>query len=130
MLSKIFLMIGHPDETPAYYDEVAEKLKWLAADEVRLSLITPFPGTELWNSIGEDGLLTTDYSKYTTFNPVLRMKHVSPDELIRQRKRILVAYYNSREFKDHAAEKVRKNPQLDRPFQELYARLKGKGLAA
>jgi len=123
IISKVFLILGHPDETLAYYDEVVEKLKWMAPDEVRISFLTPFPGTELWNLMDHSRLLTTDYSQYTTFNPILRMKNLSPEELIEQRTRILKVYYGSEEFDRHVKAKVTANPHLNESFQEFYGTL-------
>lgn len=123
-VSKVFLIMGHPDETQEYYEDISRKLKWLAPDEVRISFLTPFPGTELWESLDKSRLLTTDYGDYTTFKPVMGMKHMSQRELVEQRESILRGYYSSGEFNQHIKEKTRAHPRLKKPFEEFISGLK------
>jgi len=120
-LSKVFLIIGHPDETPEYYGKLVEVLKTLTPDEVRISFLTPFPGTEYWNMLQqkEGGLFTTDYEQFTTFNPVLEMSHINPDELIGYRKMILKEYHSSSEFATHVQRKVAAHPRLEKSYVEF-----------
>lgn len=129
-LSKVFLIMGHPDEKIEYYNQIIEKLKWLKPDEVRISFLTPFPGTPLWNNLGnkKSELLTKNYDDYTTFKPVMRMKHISPNELINQKKRILQEYYGSEEFKNHIGKKINKNPHFEKSFDEFKLELKERDL--
>jgi anaerobic magnesium-protoporphyrin IX monomethyl ester cyclase len=122
-LSKVFLILGHPDETVDYYNQIIESLKWLKPDEVRISFLTPFPGTSLWNSLdnhSSDILLSTNYDQYTTFNPIMRMKHFLPEELEMQKLRILREYYSSSEYEQHSKEKIVENPQFERSFTEFH----------
>lgn len=130
-ISKVFLMIGHPDEKIEYYNQIIEKLKWLKPDEVRISFLTPFPGTPFWNNLNSqrpDSLLTTNYDDYTTFKPILRMKHISPEQLMEQKNRILREYYSSKEFKQHVIDKVRVSQKLKESFEEFKSDLNVKSL--
>ena len=45
MLSKAFLIIGHPAEDDDYYRHLGDYLAELGVDEIRMSFLTPFPGT-------------------------------------------------------------------------------------
>jgi len=122
-LSKVFLIVGHPNETVAYYDKVIQALKLLKPDEVRISYLTPFPGTELWKSLGdqrEELLLTKTYNDYTTFKQVMKMRHVVPEVLEMQRRRILIEYYNSDEYLRHLKYKVKANPRFEKSFSEFH----------
>ncbi|MBS3066673.1 B12-binding domain-containing radical SAM protein [Candidatus Pacearchaeota archaeon] len=126
-LTKVFLIVGHPDETVEYYDKVIDALKRLTPDEVRISYLTPFPGTELWHMLGdkrEEALLTTNYDDYTTFHQVIKMKHISPEELNKQRQRILREYYKSKEFENHVKEKLKKHPKFQSSYEEFGQELK------
>lgn len=130
-LSKVFLILGHPDETQTYYDNVIETLKQLKPDEVRISYLTPFPGTQLWNQLNGERtnlLLSTNYDDYTTFKPIIRMKHFSPEEVETQRLRILGEYYNSKEYQSHAQLKVSQNPKYEQSFAEFHELLANKGI--
>ena len=123
IISKVFLMIGHPSETTKYYNDVIRTLKELAPDEVRVSFLTPFPGTELWKTMKND-LLTEDYSLYTTFHPVLKMNCISSEQLITERKRILQEYYQSSEFYKHVNLKTRQFPFLQESYTEFIGHLR------
>lgn len=129
-LSKVFLIMGHPAETPEYYGKLVELLKTLKPDEVRISFLTPFPGTEYWNMLKQkgNGLLTDDYEQFTTFNPVLKMKHVSPKELVGYRTGILREYYTSAEFSAHVSQKTAANPHLEKSYSEFHDLLKSQGI--
>ncbi|MEK6888864.1 MAG: radical SAM protein [Nanoarchaeota archaeon] len=125
-LTKVFLMIGHPEETNEYYESLITNLKKLTPDEVRISFLTPFPGTTFWKQLANRNyeLATTDFNKYTTFNPVLRMKNMSNEEAITQRSRILREYYSSDEFRTHVANKTRRHPKFHKSYEEFAALLK------
>lgn len=126
-LSKVFLIMGHPKEKKEYYDLVINHLKRITPDEVRVSFITPFPGTEIWKSkieTEEWKLSTRDWSKYTTFNQVVNMDYLDFGELALQRRRILREYYSSPEFDRHLKEKVSTHPHLRESYQEFFEVLK------
>lgn len=126
-LSKVFLIIGHPEEKRDYYDLVIDNLKRLSPDEVRISFITPFPGTEIWKCKIESGdwkLSSRDWSKYTTFNQVINMNYLDYGELSLQRKRILREYYTSLEFEKHRKEKTSIYPHLEESYIEFLGVLK------
>lgn len=125
-LSKVFLIIGHPEEKPEYYQQLVDVLKRLTPDEVRISFLTPFPGTDYWNMLQQKKvrLLTTDYNQFTTFNPVLKMKHINSDELVSYRRKILREYYGSSEFADHVQRKVAANPHFENSLREFHDLLK------
>lgn len=130
-LSKVFLILGHPEETKEYYDRVIGALRQLKPDEVRISYLTPFPGTQLWNQLNSERpnlLLSTNYDDYTTFKPIMRMKHFSPEEVENERLRILREYYNSDEYKSHARKKISRNPRYEQSFAEFHELLTTKGI--
>jgi radical SAM superfamily enzyme YgiQ (UPF0313 family) len=127
VLSKVLLIIGHPEEKRDYYDSLINHLKILTPDEVRISFITPFPGTELWKNkvkTGEWSLTSRDWSEYTTFNQVVEMNYIGQRELDTQRRRILRAYYSSPEFERHLRNKVSANPHLEQSYKEFLEVLK------
>lgn len=122
-LSKVFLIIGHPKERRDYYDLIIQNLKRLTPDEVRISYITPFPGTEIWKSkieTSEWKLTSKNWSEYTTFQQVLEMEHSTKGELDIQRKRILKEYYSSPEFERHWKQKISANPHLEQSYREFF----------
>ena len=52
------------------------------------------------------------------------MKHISPEELNKQRQRILREYYKSKEFENHVKEKLKKHPKFQSSYEEFGQELK------
>ncbi len=119
ILSKVFLMIGHPDETMDYYRHLTEFLKRLGPDEVRLSFLTPFPGTPLWASMREQISCSIGYEDYTTFRPILQHPLFTEKELREIRKEILAGYYFSDTYMKHVQCKIDRHPHLKQSFAEF-----------
>ena len=54
---------------------------------IQVSIVTPYPGTELYRQGKEKGLiLTDDWSKYTGFYPVMRTEKLSAEDLLAAKK--------------------------------------------
>ena len=119
ILSKLFLMMGHPHETQQYHRTIGESLLKLAADEVRLSFLTPFPGTPLWKSFRH--LLSEDigYEAYTSFDPIIQHPTISHGELRRTREHILRSYYSSDRYHRRTRAKASRFPNLADGFAEF-----------
>ncbi len=73
-------ILGAPDETRAMIENTINFSVRLKTGGVQYTLLTPFPGTELWDEM-KDKLLTDDWEQFDCTHPVLRSDHLSPDEL-------------------------------------------------
>ncbi len=77
-------IIGAPMETR---EEMAATLKLalkLDPDYAQFSILTPYPGTELYEEAKARGwLLSENYDDYTAAKPVLKNAHMSPQEVAR-----------------------------------------------
>lgn len=81
-------VIGHPDETAEEIEATKNLIIELYKDNYRhprMCFLTPFPGTEISDSVfdGElrEFLEVTDWDKYTHICPTLRTKYMSRHEL-------------------------------------------------
>src|SRR5690606_2750837 len=77
-------VIGHPDETAEEIEATKNLIIELYKDNYRhprMCFLTPFPGTEISDSVfdGElrEFLEVTDWDKYTHICPTLRTKYMS-----------------------------------------------------
>ena len=123
-------MIGHPDETMTYYSQLKKFLRRLGPDEVRLSFLTPFPGTPLWANYRRESVCTSiGYEDYTTFRPILQHPLFSEKELQEIRKEILIDYYFSDAYMNRVNCKIDRFPYLSLSFdefmEETYSQLRG-----
>jgi anaerobic magnesium-protoporphyrin IX monomethyl ester cyclase len=83
-------ILGAPDETKQMMKETIRFAKHIDPRRAQFSVLTPYPGSEVYNSV-EDRLLTRDWSKYSGLHPIIAMDHVTPGEL----RGIQIAAYSS-----------------------------------
>ncbi|RLE49825.1 MAG: B12-binding domain-containing radical SAM protein [Candidatus Methanomethylicota archaeon] len=77
-------VIGAPGETREDVKQTIKFAKKLDLDFAQFTVITPYPGTYIYEYAKREGLLlTNDWSKYTTVKPVMRTKELSAEELER-----------------------------------------------
>ncbi|MBE8539487.1 B12-binding domain-containing radical SAM protein [Geoglobus acetivorans] len=75
-------ILGAPMETREDCMRTINYAIKLNPDYAQFSLLTPYPGTELYDMAEKSGwILTKDFDRYTAAKPVLKNFHLSPDEL-------------------------------------------------
>ncbi len=128
LITRVFLMIGNSEDTPEYYQELCDEIPYLAADDMRVSFTTPFPGTELFARATEDGLLAvTDLAQYTTEKPILRNPTMTPSDMLDWRERIIDTFYGNDLYSQRTSMRVRQTPGLARSYIEYFDRLLAAG---
>ncbi|UCF04087.1 MAG: radical SAM protein [bacterium] len=70
-------ILGATNETGRTIKETINFAKALNPSKVQFSILTPYPGTELYERT-KDRLLTNDWGKFTALDPVIRLDHISP----------------------------------------------------
>ncbi len=120
ILNKGFIILGDQKyESPETIMQTLDVLKKIRFDEIRTSFLTPFPGSELYLEAQQNGrLITTNLSRYTTDEPVLKCDKLSTDQLITARKQITQGYYDSKEYKSLVRQKTAKFPELTKSYEE------------
>lgn len=77
-------IIGTPGETK---DDVLRTIRFAkdcGVDFAQFTIMTPFPGTEVYEYAKKNGLLVTeDWSKYTTLKPLIQTEELTADEVSR-----------------------------------------------
>ena len=59
-----------------------EQAEYLGVNLVRYAILTPVPGSELYNRLNAEGrIITTDWTKYTQNKAVFQPKNMAPQEL-------------------------------------------------
>lgn len=76
-------MFGMDGDYPDIFDKTIDAICDWELDLVGFSILTPFPGTPLFESLErEKRILTSDWSKYDARHVVFQPKHMSPQELL------------------------------------------------
>lgn len=75
-------MFGFDTDTTDVFDETLKMIKELHIDIADFCILTPFPGTPLYNMLEKEGrILTKDWSKYNLKTVVFKPKNMTPEEL-------------------------------------------------
>jgi radical SAM superfamily enzyme YgiQ (UPF0313 family) len=75
-------MFGFDHDTPEVFDKTLTMLEKLQIDVADFTILTPFPGTPLFDQLQkENRILTTEWDEYTMFKPVFQPKQMTPEQL-------------------------------------------------
>ncbi len=75
-------MVGFPQDTLETIKETINFAKSLNLDYAEFSMLTPYPGTPIYDyALENDLLLTKDWSEYTAIEPIIKIKGVSEKQL-------------------------------------------------
>lgn len=91
--AKGLFMIGYPEETEKTLEETLAFLLRLPLDEVNLSFLTPYPGTELYRRIKASSGFQEDWNRMNALNPVLQPPALPFGALQKAYGRILRKFY-------------------------------------
>lgn len=83
ILSKGFFIVGHPGETRETLARTLEFALKLPLDDISATMLTPFPGTEIYNRAAEFGTFDSDWSRMNLLNTVF-VPHGLTQEYIEQ----------------------------------------------
>ena len=90
-----FFMFGFDHDTLDLFDKTLQAMYSWELDEASFSIVTPYPGTRLFDRLENEGRITNyDWSRYAEGNLNLKPKGLSEDELIEGIKRISSDFYS------------------------------------
>jgi radical SAM superfamily enzyme YgiQ (UPF0313 family) len=88
-------MFGFDTDTKDVFDDTLKEIKKLGVDSADFCILTPFPGTPLYNKLEkEKRILTMDWSQYNLKNPVFKPKNMTPEELLIGVRNMYYEYYS------------------------------------
>lgn len=83
------IIIGLPGENEETLNETLDLLYAINPDAVNLNIITPYPGTKLFEIAREEGWISTlDWSRYTSYDAIMQTKDLSIEQLYAARKKM------------------------------------------
>lgn len=91
------IILGWPDETLETLEKTYKFVSEIAPHRVNWNVLTPYPGTKLYDMAKENNLiLTSDWSKYTSYNVVMKTKWLSAEQLEKAKSKIIRGYSKQR----------------------------------
>ena len=87
-------IFGFDHDAPDVFDRTLEALNQLEIDVAEFNILTPLPGTPLFDNMEREGrILTKDWSKYTQTQVVFEPKNMTPKELYEGTKRVIKEFH-------------------------------------
>lgn len=125
---KVYLMIGYPWETPQIIDEYFEWISRIRANEIKISYITPFPGTRDWEKY-KDKLISNNWSDFDTVQmPVIRNEHITVEHYKKIRDNLFHAFYGSSTYDDITMKMLQNYPHYKDSYRQFADFLIGFGM--
>jgi radical SAM superfamily enzyme YgiQ (UPF0313 family) len=75
-----FYIIGFLDDTVDSVESTLDYAKRLNTYLAQFDIMTPYPGTRFYEEI-KDQVYETDWRKFNTYNPTVKLKHLSPEQV-------------------------------------------------
>ncbi len=87
-------VIGFPEETREDVEKTIKFSKRVGVDFAQFTIATPYPGTRLWfYGISRGIIKTFNWRRYTTLDPVMRLKHFTADGIVSMLRKAYVSFY-------------------------------------
>jgi len=87
-------IIGIPGETVKAIEKTIKFAKKLTPTLAQFTILTPYPGTEIYEFARKnDLLLTKDWSKYTTLDPVMKLPRLTAQRLKGLLRNAYISFY-------------------------------------
>ena len=89
------IIFGFDEDTPDIFDATIEKLNEFEMDVLEVNILTPYPGTPLFDKLEREGrLITRDWSRYNQVDVVFKPKHMTEKELLEGAKKVAKEFYS------------------------------------
>ncbi|MFH1100407.1 MAG: radical SAM protein [Methanobacteriota archaeon] len=88
-------IFGFDTDTPQVFEQTLNAIKELHIDVADFCILTPLPGTLLYERLEKEGrILTKDWTQYTLKHVVYQPKHMTPEQLNIGVKKMYTAFYS------------------------------------
>ena len=90
-----FFMFGFDFDTPETFQKTLEKIYEWDLDEVSFSIITPYPGTRLFERFDKDGrIICRDWSQYHEGKVNYKPKNLTDKQIVKGIQKMALDYYS------------------------------------
>jgi len=112
ILSKGYFILGFPEEDEASLKRTISFAKELKLDDVSISLMTPFPGSEIYQWGDKYGTIERDWSKMNLMDAVYIPHGLSREKLFAYQTKFLRQFYLRPRIIVSYLRRILKNPSL------------------
>ncbi len=93
ILTKGFFIVGHPGETWETLGRTVAFALRLPLDDISVSMLTPFPGTEIYERAAEFGVFDGDWSRMNLLNAVFVPYGLTHEDLEQCQRELMRRFY-------------------------------------
>jgi len=110
--TKGFFMVGFPGETPQSIEKTINLARHLPMDDISVMQLTPFPGTELYNTVKDSKSFCGNWDRMNTLNTVFIPEDLSAHDIDQARASIIKAFYTRPSVQIRNLVHILQNPRL------------------
>ena len=115
-----FYIIGFPWESEKDILDATDSLPNLGIHQLRISIATPFPGSQ-WHREMPKSALHPDLSLYDTNHLVYDHPTISPERMKELQNEVFIRFYRSPRYHERIVKMTKKFPHLRESFDEFLA---------
>jgi radical SAM superfamily enzyme YgiQ (UPF0313 family) len=89
------IIFGFDEDIPDIFDTTLDKINELDIDVLEVNILTPYPGTPLFDRMEKEGrIITKDWSKYNQIDIVYKPKNMTIEELRDGARKVAKEFYS------------------------------------
>ena len=89
------IIFGFDEDATDIFDLTIEKINEFNLDIVEVNILTPYPGTPLFDRLEKEGrILTRDWSRYNQVDVVFKPKQMTEKELLNGARKVAKEFYS------------------------------------
>ena len=89
------IIFGFDEDTLDVFDNTSEKLFELGIDVIEINILTPYPGTPLFDKLDREGRITSrDWSRYNQVEVVFKPKNMTEKQLFDGARKVAKEFYS------------------------------------
>jgi radical SAM superfamily enzyme YgiQ (UPF0313 family) len=112
LLNKGFFIVGHPGETKETLQMTYDFIMDNPLDDISVTMLTPFPGTELHARAAEFGTFDPDWEKMNLLNTVFVPYGLTEGDLLQAQKKMIRDFYLRPRIIASYAGRALRNPMM------------------
>lgn len=90
------IIFGFDEDKPDIFDTTLETISDWDLDVLEVNILTPYPGTPLFDRLDEEGrILTRDWSRYNQVDVVFQPKNMTVEELYEGSRKVAKEFYST-----------------------------------
>lgn len=91
---RVCMIVGNVGDTEEIINENIKLLNRLNPDFISVAILTPFPGHDIYNwAVQKDLILTYDWDLYYGSTPILKLEHLSSQDVVRLYRKMTFSFY-------------------------------------